>query len=76
MRETPDAVNRFAKEFGIDFPLWIDPEGQSPAAFGGWGHPTTILLDRAGRIVGRVRGERDWSTEDARRLVEALLDTR
>ena len=31
---------------------------------------------RAGRIVGRVPGERDWSTEDARRLVEALLDAR
>ena len=38
--------------------------------------PNTILVDRAGRIVGRVRGERDWSTEDARRLVETLLNAR
>lgn len=76
MKETPDAIRSFAKEFGIAFPLWIDPEGRSPAAFGVFAHPNTILIDRAGRIVGRVRGERDWSTEDARRLVETLLEAR
>lgn len=76
LRETPAAIKSFAREFGIAFPLWIDPEGGSPAAFGVWAHPNTILIDRAGRIVGRVRGERDWSTEDARRLVEALLSAR
>ena len=76
LKETPDGIRDFAKGFGIAFPLWIDPEGQSPAAFGVWGHPNTILIDRVGRVVGRVRGERDWSTEDTRRLVEALLSDR
>jgi hypothetical protein len=71
--ETPDAVRRFAAEFGIRFPLWIDGPGRSPVAFGVFGHPNTILLDREGRVVGRVRGERNWATDDARRLVEALL---
>ena len=75
LSENPEAVRAFAREFGIEFPLWIDPQGQSPAAFGVWGHPNTILIDRAGRIVGRVRGERDWQTDDAHRLVEALLRT-
>lgn len=73
LRESAEAVRRFAKEFGIRFPLWIDPDGRSPAAFGVWGHPNTILIDRAGRVVGRIRGERDWDTAEARRLVEALL---
>lgn len=73
LKETPEAVRSFAREFGIEFPLWIDPGGRSPEAFGVWGHPNTILIDRAGQVVGRVRGERDWSTEDARRLVNALL---
>jgi peroxiredoxin len=76
LKETPDAIKGFAREFGIAFPLWIDPEGRSLAAFGVWGHPSTVLIDRAGRIVGRVRGERDWSTEDARGLVETLLEAR
>ena len=76
MKETPETIKSFAKEFGITFPVWIDPEGRSPTAFGVWGHPNTILIDRVGRIVGRVRGERDWSTDDARRLVETLLGAR
>jgi peroxiredoxin len=75
LREGPEAVRAFAKEFGIGFPLWLDPDGRSPATFGVFGHPNTILIDRAGRIVGRIRGERDWDTEDARRLVERLLGT-
>ena len=68
-------MRAFALEFGIGFPLWIDPEGRGPEAFGVWGHPSTVLIDRAGRIVGRIRWERDWGTDDARRLVEWLLAT-
>ncbi len=73
MQEEPEAIKAFAREFHIGFPLWIDPEGRSPAAFGMWGHPNTILIDRAGRVVGKLRGERDWGTEEARRLVETLV---
>lgn len=71
--ESAEAARGFAREFGLDFPLWLDPDGRSPAAFGVWGHPSTVLIDRESRVVGRVRGERDWRTDDARRLVEALL---
>jgi peroxiredoxin len=71
--ESAQAARGFAREFGLRFPLWLDPEGRSSAAFGVWGHPNTILIDRAGRMVGRVRGERNWRTDDARRLVETLV---
>lgn len=77
LSENAEAVRGFAREFGIEFPLWIDAQGRSPAAFafGVWSHPNTILIDRAGRVVGRVRGERDWDTDEARGLIEALLRT-
>ncbi len=73
LREDAAAVRHFAQELGLGFPLWLDPEGRSPQAFGVWGHPNTILIDRTGRVVGRVRGERDWASEAARRLVDALV---
>jgi peroxiredoxin len=76
LRESADEVRTFGKEFGIEFPLWVDPEGQTAVAFGVWGHPSTVLVDRAGRLVGRLRGEHDWSTPAARRLVETLLAER
>lgn len=73
LREKTAAIRQFASEFGVTFPLWIDADEQGPAAFGVRGHPNTIVIDRAGRIVGRVLGERDWNSEDAHRLVESLL---
>ncbi len=73
LRESPEAVRRFAQEFGITFPLLLDGEGQSPKLFGLWGHPHTVLIDRQGRVVGLVRGERDWQSDAAKRLVRQLL---
>lgn len=73
LREDAPAVRQFAAEFGIRFPLWIDPDGRAPEGFGMLAHPNTLLIDRAGRVVGRVPGERDWNSADGHRLVEWLL---
>ena len=64
---------QFGDDFGIGFPIWIDHDGQGPPAFGVQGHPNTVLIDRAGRIVGRILGERDWGSQQAHELVEWLL---
>jgi hypothetical protein len=73
LREPADTVRDFVEDFDIGFPIWLDPDGQSPFAFGVRGHPSTVLLDREGRIVGRIPGERPWTSPEARRLVEWLL---
>jgi peroxiredoxin len=73
LRESPEAVRAFAQEFGIPFPLLLDAAGQSPRLFGLWGHPSTVLIDRQGRVVGLVRGERDWQSDAAKGLVRQLL---
>jgi peroxiredoxin len=73
LRESPEAVRGFAQEFGMTFPLLLDAEGQSPRLFGLWGHPNTVLIDRQGQVVGLVRGERDWQSDAAKRLVRQLL---
>ena len=73
LREQRDTVREWGEDLGVEFPLWIDPSGEAPVAFGVRGHPNTILIDRQGRIVARVAGERDWGTPEARRLVEWLL---
>lgn len=37
------------------------------------GFPTTILYDRAGRERARLSGDADWSSPEARGLIEALI---
>jgi len=73
LREPADTVREWGEDFDVGFPLWLDPSGESLDAFGVRGHPSTVLIDREGRIVGRLPGERSWSSPQARRLVEWLL---
>ena len=73
--EDRDTVRKFAKEVDIPFKLLLDEEGNRPRLFGLWGHPNTVLIDRQGRVVGLVRGERDWQSDAAHRLVRQLLSS-
>ena len=74
--ESREAVEAFARRMAIPFPILLDETRRSQAAFGLWGHPSTVLIDRTGQVVGLVRGERDWQSEPALRLVRWLLDER
>ena len=52
---------------------YLDPESRSVRALGVGGLPTSLLLDRAGRILGRVEGDPGWDQPEARRLIEGAL---
>jgi len=55
-------------------PLYSDPRFQLPFLMPGKGNmPQTVLLDRRGRIRASFTGEADWSSPEARALVDALL---
>lgn len=68
-------VESWARKLTIPFPLLLDDLGDTPRLFGLWAHPHTVLIDRQGRVVGLARGERDWQSQAARRLVEYLLES-
>jgi peroxiredoxin len=73
IRESIAAVRTFRQEFGITYPLLLDEKNEVAARFNARGHPTTILIGRNGRIIGRIPGERDWGGEAARDLARWLL---
>ncbi len=51
----------------------VDPTSKSASALKVIGMPTTLLLDREGREVGRLVGPAEWGSEDAKRLIEAVI---
>lgn len=52
----------------------LDADLRLATALGaGSGLPLTILYDRRGREVGRLRGAADWSSPEALKLVEAAI---
>ncbi|HEY0118090.1 MAG TPA: TlpA disulfide reductase family protein [Cellulomonas sp.] len=65
----------FGRQFDVPYPSIIDTDGSAVAALQGVvpinAVPTTVLLDRDGRVAGRIIGRVDPST--VRSMVDALL---
>lgn len=72
-REGIAAIQRYAKELSLTFPLILDPKGEINAAYGVIGLPTTFLIGRDGRAVALGVGPRDWASAPARAIIRALL---
>jgi peroxiredoxin len=72
-KEQENLVKDFQKEFELSFPVLFDSQGKMAEKYGITGHPVTFLIDRKGFLVGKVVGERDWSSAEAKALVTDLL---
>lgn len=68
-----EKVRAFVEEYGLDFPVLLDPEGRVTRVFQTVGVPETFVLDREGRIVKRLIGATDWNSSAHQALIEELL---
>ena len=76
-REDPALVRRTVQERGYTAPVLLDRSGDvTGRSYGVWGTPTSYLVDRHGRLVGRVVGPRPWESPAARTLLLDLLEAR
>jgi len=66
-------VEKFNSEYNINFPILLDPSGRVAALYGIVALPTTLLLDRKGKIRTRVTGGVDWITQENLQKIETLL---
>jgi peroxiredoxin len=72
-KEPEDLVRDFQEEFKLSFPVLFDSDGKVADKYQFRGHPVTFLIDREGFLVGKILGERNWSSPEARALVADLL---
>jgi thiol-disulfide isomerase/thioredoxin len=69
-----DKAKKFLDETGATHLVpYTDPSGKLFAAVKAVGMPTTLLLDRDGKEIGRLVGPADWGSEEAKRLIEAAI---
>jgi thiol-disulfide isomerase/thioredoxin len=69
-----DQIQEFYDEVGLPtLGIYHDPKAAAGRAFGALGLPTTIVIDREGREVGRLLGPAEWDSEEAVSLVRAVL---
>ena len=77
IRENPDLVKRTVQERGYVAPILLDQSGDAAGKhWGVWGTPTAYVIDRQGRLSGRIVGARDWSKPEAKKFVQDLLEAK
>ena len=72
-RESPAVIADYGRAHALTFRLVQDAVGDVGRAYGVLGLPTTFVIAKNGRTVGRAVGTRDWTSNAARALVRALL---
>ena len=64
----------FLKEHELEaLDLYLDPHARLMTMFGSKTLPTTLVVDRHGRILGGVRGEANWNAPEARAVLQHLI---
>jgi thiol-disulfide isomerase/thioredoxin len=72
-KEAPAVAARFAARTQLKLPVLLDPSGDNARRWQVKVFPTTILFGSDGHPRWRVRGEMDWTSQEAGRLVEGLF---
>jgi len=72
-QEDKQVIQAYAKALDLTFSLVLDSHGTITRSYGVIGLPTTILIGRDGRSAALAVGPRDWGSDPARSLMQALL---
>jgi thiol-disulfide isomerase/thioredoxin len=69
------AVRRFFQQSNIrNLTLYLDADNATARAFGASAIPTTLLIDRDGKVLGSLVGAMQWDSPDALALIRHYLD--
>ncbi len=72
--ENPTVIlPRTLQQLGIDFTVYIDPEGQLAQTFDVHAIPLTVIMDRDRKVLLLESGERDWVGSEIRGLLDQWL---
>lgn len=70
----PDKARKFLDETkATDLTLYTDPTGKLFAKLRAVGMPTTLLINRQGKEIGRLIGPADWASPQAKHLIETAI---
>ena len=71
---TPAGIRRFMEEEGINnLPLFNDPKQELARNMAVLGLPVSVILDRDGKEIARLRGDAEWDTDSAKAIIRALI---
>ncbi len=72
--EKKDIVQAKIKELKVTFPILLDEDGSFASMYRISSIPMTFIIDKSGKIIGKVSGERDWSKPSIIQYFEKLIN--
>jgi thiol-disulfide isomerase/thioredoxin len=73
-RGSPEKAKAFLQEIGVkSLAFYHDPDARLGFKLMAIGMPTTLLIDTKGREIGRLVGPAEWHSDDAKKLIKAVL---
>jgi peroxiredoxin len=66
-------IAEFARDRGLTFDIWHDPEGRIQRTYRTTGVPESFLIDRDGTIIKKVIGATEWDSPATIELVRRQL---
>lgn len=74
-RGGPLVVSTFYSEIGIRaLRIYVDKTGEASANLGATGIPTTLLIDRESREIGRKIGPAEWDSPEIVKLIQSYVE--
>jgi len=74
IQESRSTVASWIKEKKVTIPILLDADGDVTKRYSVIATPTAFLIDREGRVLGRVVGPRDWASPAGKALIAGLLN--
>lgn len=74
VKEERDTVSSFIEKNDYTFPVLLDSRGKVASMYDLRAYPTSFLIDREGKVVGKAVGAREWASKDSFDLIKYLLD--
>jgi len=69
----PEPVRTFIEKHRYRFPVLLDPTGKTLDLFEITKIPATLIIDKKGRMIGRVIGPRNWNSPEVFLLIDQML---
>jgi peroxiredoxin len=73
LKESPDKVKAFFDQYQLSYTTLLDESGSVFRDYQVMGLPTTYLISRDGKLLGRGVGGRDWTQTEGKDLIRGLL---
>jgi len=74
-QETDARVKSFFDKYKLSFTALLDSSGEVGTWFDVNAFPTTFVIDKEGRIIGRALGPREWDSQASVALFDYLIDS-